>query len=106
MHEALELPEPEKWSVMYDVCGELSEEDVLAARANVEAMDEAAATKVRDEHSRAHFGQNLDEEPVLPHNNSATDVLHLYLNVVKVGVAHVFHHPFHFRSRSWTTPPT
>ena len=94
MHEALELPEPELWSVKCDVCGEISKEDVLAARANVEAMDEAAATKVRDEHSRAHFGQNLDEEPVLPYDDAATDVLHLYLNIVKVAVAHVFHLPF------------
>ena len=41
MHEALEEAEPEEWCVECDVCGSISKETVLAARANLEAMDEA-----------------------------------------------------------------
>jgi len=46
------------------------------------------------EFTRKHLGQDYGCPPVLPYNKSCVDVLHLWLNVVKVGVRHVFSTPF------------
>ena len=47
-------------------------------------MEEADATKFRDDHARKHHGQDYECEPVLPYNDSGSDILHLYLNIKKV----------------------
>ena len=81
-------------------CGELQRAlDVALAAVNEKAEEEA--TKHEVEHARKHFGQNVDEEPVVPYNDSCSDVLHLYLNIVKVAFAHVFHHPFQIEKREY-----
>ena len=83
-------------------CGELQRAlDVALAAVNEKADAEEEATKHEVEHARKHFGQNVDEEPVVPYNDSCSDVLHLYLNIVKVAFAHVFHHPFQIEKREY-----
>ena len=91
-HEAQELPEPDEWCVQCDVCGCLSKKYILQERADRLALDDTTASD--EAHSRKHFGQNVGEDPVLPYNDSCSDILHMYLNVKKVSVATVFHHPF------------
>jgi len=68
--------------------------DLERERAAYEAMDDAARIKWEDEFTRKHLGQDYSCPPVLPYNDSCVDVLHLWLNVVKVGVRHVFSRPF------------
>ena len=102
MHEALEETEPAEWSVECSVCGTMTKADILAERAAREAMPEADLLKANETHSRLHFGQNVDQEPVLPYNDSCTDVLHLYLNVNKVAISHVFHKPFQIEKLDYT----
>ena len=102
MHEALEEPEPAEWCVNCDVCGKLTKAVILAERAKRESMSESEMVKFGEAFSRIHFGQNVDQEPVLPYNESCTDILHLYLNVIKVAVAHVFHKPFQLDKQNYS----
>ena len=102
MHEALEKPEPAEWSVECDVCGPLTKQQILAERAQRDAMDDEDREKEHEKHSRTHYGQNLEQEPVLPYNDSCTDVLHLYLNIVKAAVGHVFHKPFQMEKNNYS----
>ena len=102
MHEALEETAPRVWWVECSVCGRMMEEDILAERAAREAMSEAELVKANEAHARLHFGQNVDQEPVLPYHDSCTDVLHLYLNIVKVAISQVFHGPFQIEKLDYT----
>ena len=54
-----------------------------------------AERKVWDEEfTRKHKGQDWGCPPVLPYDNSCMDMLHLFLNVMKVACTHAFHLPF------------
>ena len=101
-HEALDMPEPEDWCVECDVCGRLPKAAILKERAERAAMSEDESTKYEEAHSKKHFGQCIDQEPVLPYHDSCTDVLHLYLNLVKAAVAHVFHKPFQIEKANYS----
>jgi len=101
-HEALDMPEPEDWCVECDVCGSLPKAAILKERAERAAMSEDESTKYEEAHSKKHFGQCIDQEPVLPYHDSCTDVLHLYLNLVKAAVAHVFHKPFQIEKANYS----
>jgi len=99
-------------SMLWDVCGECEPDDCTvwcdcceggrwfskaeleAEHAKVEAMDEKGRAAWLEEFTRLHRGQDWHCPPVLPYHRSCTDVLHLWLNVVKVAVRHVFSRPF------------
>ena len=54
-----------------------------------------AERKVWDEEfTRKHKGQDWGCHPVLPYDNSCMDMLHLFLNVMKVACTHAFNLPF------------
>ena len=102
MHEACEEAEPDDWFVDCDVCGRLTKAAIVLQRAFRDGLSEAESMKWSESHARSHYGQNVDQEPVLPYNDSCTDVLHLYLNIVKVAIAHVLHKPFQIEKKEYT----
>ena len=102
MHEACEEAEPDDWFVDCDVCGRLTKAAIVLQRAFRDGLSEAESMKWSESHARSHYGQNVDQEPVLPYNDSCTDVLHLYLNIVKVAIAHVLHKPFQIEKMEYT----
>ena len=100
--EALEKPEPDDWCVECDICGKLSKQQVTQERARVWVMEDEDETTFLDRHARTHYGQDWGCEPVLPYHDNCTDILHLYLNIEKAAVAHVFHHPCQIEKRNYT----
>jgi len=88
--------------VWCDCCGcWFTKADILRVREAIEAMEEAEAIAYAEAHARKHMGQDYGCEPVLPYHANCTDILHLYLNVVKSAVSHVFHKPFQMDKRSY-----
>jgi len=58
-----------------------------------EALSEPDRVKWDEEHARTHVGQEYGAYPVLPFHAACTDVLHLLLNIFKVGASQLFHVP-------------
>ena len=106
MHEATEQLEPADYTVDCDVCGKFTKAQHLKACAAYDALDDGARALFDDKHARAHFGQNIGQEPVLPYNDSCSDVLHMYLNVMKAAYATVFHRPFQIAKHNYSPEVT
>ena len=80
LHEALEMPEPEDWTVT-DVKGKVwTKAEVLTLRRDVDCMDEPDLKKFLETWARENFGQEFGKYPALPYHDVCIDYLHAYIN--------------------------
>ena len=65
-------------------------------------LSEADQAANDEAHARKHYGQSYGQSPALPYHDTCSDVLHMYLNVVKKALEVVFHKPFQIKERGYT----
>ena len=121
-HQAMETDEPDNWTVCCDCCDRVrraahccccarptvappsqtfTKKEILDEEERVDQLSAAELKKYCEDFSARHFGQNYREDPILPYHDACTDILHLYLNIVKKSLASVFHVPLQLDKRKY-----